>query len=105
MVAPLSGAITIKWKADKTTPIAPASTTMTITDVRFTGFTTPWGALQGQFSLDTGGLTGAFTGGDGGATSSNASVTSQDIGEILAACGSPGGLGRIDTGMGQIKLQ
>jgi hypothetical protein len=79
--------------------------TLTITDVTFGGFSAPWGGLYGRFSLGTSGVTGAFTGGDNGATSSNISATSQDIGEIVAECQSPTGLKKINTGLGQIKLQ
>jgi hypothetical protein len=102
---PLTGTLTIKWKADPSTPILQRSTTMQITDVTFGGFGAPWGASYGQFSLGTSGVTGAFTGGDNGATSSNVSLTSQDIGEILAECGSPTGLKTLNTGLSQLKLQ
>lgn len=102
---PLSGGLTIKWKADKTTPISPTSSKMSITNVAFGVFAAPWGGWYGQFSLGTSGVTGAFTGGDAGATSSNTSITSQDVGEILAQCASPAGLGKLTTGLGQITLQ
>jgi hypothetical protein len=103
--APLAGALTIRWKADKTTPILQKSSTVMITNVTFGGFGAPWNAIYGQFSLGTGGVTGAFTGGDGGSMSSNVSLTSQDIGEILAGCGSPKGLDELNTGLGQFTLQ
>src|SRR5262245_3622009 len=67
---PLVGTLTIKWKAAKTTPILPTSSTLAITNVSFSGYTAPWGAAYGQFSLGTNGVTGAFTGGDDGAASS-----------------------------------
>jgi hypothetical protein len=50
-------------------------------------------------------VTGAFTGGDDGATSSNASLTSQDIVEIVSECASPTGLKKLNLGSGQLKLQ
>ena len=102
---PLTGTLTIRWKADKTTPIIPTSSTMSITNVNFGGFGVPWGAVYGQFSLGTSGVTGAFTGGDNGTTSSNISITNQDIGEIVAGCNSPKGLKKIYTGLGQITLK
>jgi hypothetical protein len=102
---PLTGTITINWTADKTTPILQTSSTMNITNVSFGTFSAPWGTSYGQFSLGTSGVTGAFTGGDNGATSSNVALTSQDIGEILAECGSPTGIKTLNTGLGQITLQ
>ena len=62
----LSGTLTTKWKADKTTPIVPTSSKMSITNVSFGVFAAPWGGWYGQFSLGVGGVTGAFTGGDAG---------------------------------------
>jgi hypothetical protein len=59
----------------------------------------------GQFSLGTSSVTGAFTGGDDGATSSNVSLTSQDIVEIVSECASPTGLKKLNVGSGQLKLQ
>lgn len=101
---PLTGTITIRWKADKTTPIVPASSTFDVTDVTFGGFGAPWGVSYGQFSLGMHGVTGAFTGGDGGAMSSNVSITGEDIGEILRQCGSPRGLETLHVGLGQLGL-
>jgi hypothetical protein len=97
--------ITIKWKADKATPILQTSSTISVTDVTFGGFNAPWGVTYGQFSLGTSGVTGAFTGGDNGATSSNVSLTGQDIAEILAECGSPTGLKKLNVGLAQLRLQ
>jgi len=105
LAEPLTGTLKIKWKADETTPILPTSSMLNVTNVSFTGFLAPWGASYGQFSLGTSGVTGAFTGGDNGATSSNVSLTSQDIGEILAECGSSTGLKQLNTGLGHITLK
>jgi hypothetical protein len=105
LAAPLTGTITIRWKADKATPILQTSSTLGITDVTFGGFAAPWGVSYGQFSLGTSSVTGAFTGGDDGATSSNASLTSQDIVEIVSECASPTGLKKLNLGSGQLKLQ
>jgi hypothetical protein len=102
---PLTGTITMKWKADRTTPILQTSSTLNITNVSFSLFGAPWNMTYGQFSLGTSSVTGAFTGGDNGATSSNTSLTSQDIGEILNECGSPTGLKTLNVGLGQVTLQ
>jgi hypothetical protein len=105
LAAPLTGSITMKWKADKATPILQTSSTIGITDVTFGGFAAPWGSSYGQFSLGTSSVTGAFTGGDGGAASSNVSLTSQDLVEIVAECASAKGLKTLNIGSGQVKLQ
>jgi len=102
---PLTGSLTIKWKTDKTTPIVPSSSTMTITDVAFGFYASPWGVGYGQFSLGFGEVTGAFTGGDGGAASSNVSITSQSLDEIGAKCLAPAGLKKLAIGLGQLTLE
>jgi len=102
---PLAGTLTIKWKASEATPIVPKSTTMEIKDVTFSGYQAPWGTSYGLFSLGVSSVTGAFTGGDNGATSSNVAVTSQDLGEIISQCGSPAGLKTLNVGLGTITLQ
>ena len=105
LMEPVTGTLTMKWKADKRTPIAQRSSKMNVTNVSFGVFTAPWGTSYGEFSLGVSGVTGAFTGGDGGGTSSNVSVTSQDIGEILAECSSSTGLKTLYTGLGRITLR
>jgi len=102
---PLAGTLTMKWKASEATPIVPKSTTMEIRDVTFSGYQAPWGTPYGQFSLGVSSVTGAFTGGDNGATSSNVALTSQDIFEILSQCSSPAGLKTLNVGLGTITLQ
>jgi hypothetical protein len=47
----------------------------------------------------------SFTGGDGGAASSNVSLTSQDLVEIVSECASATGLKTLNVGSGQRKLQ
>ena len=102
---PLDGTLTIKWKADPSTPILQRSTTMQITDVTFGGFGAPWGTPYGEASLGVAGVTGAFTGGDNGAQSTNVAITSQDIVEILNECGSPHGLETLYLGLGTMTLK
>src|SRR5262249_54197966 len=105
LAEPLTGSIAIRWKADKATPILQTSSTLAITDVTFDGFAAPWGVSYGRFSLGTSSVTGAFTGGDGGASSSNVSLTSQDLVEIVSECASPTGSKTLNVGSGQLKLQ
>jgi hypothetical protein len=106
--SPLTGPLTIKWKTTKTGPkITPTSTTVTVSTL--TGGTfAPGGsfgaATYGTFSLGNSGVSGAFTGGDNGATSSNIAATSQDIGAILAGCGSTG-VKSFNLGIGTITLK
>jgi hypothetical protein len=102
---PLTGTLVIKWKPDDATPIVQESSMLEIVDVTFSGYGAPWGVSYGQFSLGVGGVTGAFTGGDNGATSSNVSLTSQDIVEILSQCSSPPGLKTISVGLGTLTLR
>jgi hypothetical protein len=102
---PLAGTLTIKWKAGEASPIVPKSSTMEIRDVTFSGYQAPWGTSYGQFSLGVSSVTGAFTGGDNGATSSNVSLTSQDLLEIVSQCSSPAGLKTLNVGLGTITLQ
>lgn len=106
---PTTGTLTFKWKADPTTPLLQKSSVVSV--VSTTGGTiTPGGAFgstqYAQFSLNSSGVTGAFTGGDGGATSTNTAVSSQDIIEItVKQCGGPKGLKLINIGLGKITLQ
>jgi len=106
---PMSGTLVFKWKADKTTPIAQTSSTMTVTSIAGTIFT-PGGSFGSasyfQFSLGTSGVSGAFTGGNGGTTSTNTFVTSQDLSTALVgeAC-SGAGVKAVNLGLGTLTLQ
>jgi hypothetical protein len=106
--SPLTGPLTIKWKTTKTGPkITPTSTTVTVNTL--TGGTfTPGGAFgsatYGTFVLGNSGVTGAFTGGDNGATSSNIAATSQDITAILAGCAGTG-VKTFNLGIGTTTVQ
>ena len=103
---PLTGTMSIKWKADSTTPITPLSSTVTITAYAPAGaIGTPWSAAYLQFGLSSTGVTGAFTGGDAGASSSNALVISQDGDNALSqGCAATGGLKKLNIGLGQLIL-
>ena len=101
LLSPLTGTLTFKWKADPTTPLLHASSTLTITTSSFAVFSgEPWGAEYAEFSLGSSSVTGAFTGGDAGATSSNSLITSQDANAFGIGCGSPAGLKKLNIGLG-----
>ncbi len=64
----------------------------------------PWGGSYGQFQLGISGVTGAFMGTDGGASSTTIAVTSEDVNAILAARGDTG-VKKFTLGLGQVVLQ
>lgn len=105
-----SGTVTFKWQADKTTPIEQTSTVVTITgasgtvaslDQCLAGF--QMGAYL-QSSLVGSHITGAFLGTDGGASSSNTVVVTQEITEILNLCASANGIKQLTFGLGVLAL-
>ena len=105
LLSPLTGTLTFKWKADPTTPLLHTSSTLTITTSSFTVFSgDPWGAEYAEFILGSSSVTGAFTGGDAGATSSNSLITSQDADAFGIGCGSPAGLKKLNIGLGTFTL-
>jgi hypothetical protein len=103
-----TGTITIKWKtveklvnAVSVMTLPPAST--------FSGiFIGPWGSLYGQFDIGAPtalpvSVSGAFTGGDGGAQSHTTAVTTQSISSIGVMCIK--GMKALNLGVGYIELQ
>lgn len=106
-----TGSITVKWKADSSTPIAQKSSTLNVTTL--TGGTfSPGGAFAsasyGQFQITSGtSITagGAFTGGDGGTTSTATLVTGEDVGSLATACASSKGLKALVLGIGTLTLK
>jgi hypothetical protein len=93
----------------KPPPIAQTSSTMTVTSISGSIFS-PGGSFGGasyfQFSLGTSGVTGAFTGGNGGSTSTNTFVTSQDLTVALVANACSGaGVKAVNLGLGTVTLQ
>ena len=101
------GDVTITWKADSTTPIDQTVSTVHITSSTGTiyvptGF--PAGTNYAKFVLNPTGVTGAFTGGDGGTTSSNVGITQDDLNVTFGAC-SDAGLKKITIGVGTITLK
>jgi hypothetical protein len=106
---------TVKWAASDPTVEKlvingnlPAATTDTITGT--TGGTyasDTWGGSYGEFSVaapaqET--VSGAFTGGDGGVSSSFTATTGQDVGALLNACSSIKGIKTINFGIGNISF-
>jgi len=108
---PATGTLTFKWKANKATPILQTSSVVTVTTITG-GLLAPGGAFgaanYAQFSLGTSGVTGAFTGGDAGATSSNTNVTSEDAGAFNTMCtngdGVKSGIKVLHIGLGTVTL-
>lgn len=106
---PLQGSLTYKWNANPATPILQTSSVQTVTSWSRATFAPAlvnptFGATNYlNYTLGTGLLRGAFTGGDAGATSQNASVSSENNQFFIANCGS-GGIKTIHTGLGTITL-
>lgn len=105
---PQVGTLTFTWKADKTTPLLQTKSTVSVTTVSGTT-TTLGGAVGGatffQLVLGTSGVSGAFTGGDGGASSSNVFISSEDLfGSATQQCNSSNGMKIIHLGLGTITL-
>lgn len=108
-----TGSVTASWKTAKTSPakITPTSSTETITQNFGGTFSNPWGVGGGYglFQIGTAygtaapSVTGAFTGGDGGASSEFAGTTGQSTSGILSQCIS-GGLKAITFGIGYTTL-
>jgi hypothetical protein len=103
----VTGSITVKWKADSTTPITP--NTSTLTPGTLTGGTFAPAALApatyGDFTIGSGAtVSGAFTGGDGGATTHAVLATGQDVGALGTACAGAG-IKAITIGLGTLTLQ
>lgn len=100
---PLTGEIAVTWKADKSTPLLESKSTLTIA--------TSTGSLRSesgvgnyqQLSFNTTAVTGAFTGGDGGISSSNLFVSSEDANAINAENAS-GGIKLLHFGIGTLHL-
>jgi hypothetical protein len=99
--ATTTGTITIKWKADGTTPIQQTSTVVSIASLTGQVFTSPWEAFYGQLTLNPSGETGAFTGGDNGAGATITGVSSQEVNSLLNGCDTPKGLKLINIGLGR----
>lgn len=106
--ATASGTIIYKWKANRTTPTLQTQSTQVI-DTRTGDLFSPGGpfgpATYVQLAFGTVSVSGAFTGGDGGITSSTVFLTSQDWAGIQSLCATATGVKTFDLGLGAVTLQ
>jgi hypothetical protein len=103
--SPISGPIKVSWKADKTTPITPkASVIMTTTLTGGIYGYAPWFTPYGMLTLAASGVTGAFTGSDGGASTAAVAALADSIGVLGTDCGLAG-IGQMHLGLGTLKVQ
>jgi hypothetical protein len=103
--SPISGPIKVSWKADKTTPITPKSSviaTSTLTGGIYGG--APWFTPYGMLTLAASGVTGAFTGSDGGASTTALAALAESIGVLGTECGGAG-IGQMHLALGTLKVQ
>jgi hypothetical protein len=105
---PSTGTLTVKWKSTPglINPVSTVTVNFGSSEGGFFGFGP---ADYGRFDLGNPpgaalAVSGSFTGGDGGATSTASVLTSQDINAILAGCGGAG-VKALDIGIGTITLQ
>jgi hypothetical protein len=106
----VTGSLTYRWKANLETPIVPTASVQEVS--RLTGFPFDAGlAIEGfggasylGLSLGASSVSGAFTGGDAGATSSVAAVTSENSTFFVATCRTPG-IRTLHLGIGSIALR
>lgn len=106
----VTGSVRYRWKANRETPIVPTASAQDVSSL--TGFAFDAGLVaQGLagasylgLTLGTGAVSGAFTGGDAGATSSVLAVTSESSTFFIGACGTPG-IKTLHLGIGSIALR
>jgi hypothetical protein len=104
-----TGPLVIKWKsADLSTPLLQTSSTVNVTSItgNVHGETLNGGSqTYGDFVIHSSSVSGAFTGGDNGASSKNEGVTSEDaLNNLFGQCGSALGLKVVHIGLGEITL-
>jgi hypothetical protein len=104
----ITGTITVKWGG--ALKITPTTSTITVSggDVTNGVFSASWGGAYGQFQLGSPpgsalAVSGAFTGGDGGAASTAIAVTQEDLAVILGQCAGKG-VKALNIGLGQLQL-
>jgi hypothetical protein len=109
-----SGTITVSWNA--TDGVGGPGLLLKTSTITLPANSTTGGAalvagdLHGSFDFGTPtplAVSGAFTGGDGGATSTGTVITQESVTTILNFCGltPPKGLKQINLGVGSLKLQ
>ena len=107
-----SGNLVVKYKTATGSPkITPAASTFHITQSNGTTYSSDtWGASYGEFQIggvfgtSNPSVTGAFTGGNSGHTSTIDATTGQSDGELALAC-LLGGIKGLSFGIGGITLQ
>lgn len=110
-VQPAVGSLSYRWKANPATPILQRTSSQSVSTLAgaFLQLATMNPAFGGtaylSFTLGTGLVTGAFSGGDAGATSSNALVTSESNRSFAVSCNPPASLKTIHIGVGVITLR
>jgi hypothetical protein len=111
-LAPLTGSLVVKWKsADPATPLLQTSSTVTVStlsgDVFDASAAEPaFGTFRyGELTFGLTAVSGAFTGGDGGVTSGDRLVVSQDSSALFTSCAVPPGLKTMNLGLGGLTLQ
>lgn len=108
---PFTGSLSYRWQANKETPITPTSSIQTVNDMTGGSFAPApvdqafTGVSYFSFTLGTDAVTGAFTGGDAGATTTNIAVTSENSSFFTTSCALPGGIKTLHIGIGTITLQ
>jgi hypothetical protein len=107
---PAVGSLIYRWNANRDTPILQRSSAQAVSALSGSAFvpTTVNPAFSGNsylaFTLGTGLVTGAFTGGDAGATSTNVLVTSESNRFIAVNC-TPPGIKTLHIGIGSMILR
>jgi hypothetical protein len=107
--APLTGNLVIKWKADKATPLLQTSSTVAVTTLTGGLFNASLAdpnvpSSYGEFNVGSSGVTGAFTGGDSGASSHTTIVTGGDVTAFATNCGSAAGIKAFTLAIGSLNL-
>jgi hypothetical protein len=107
---PVTGSISYRWKANPETPIVPTTSAQEVGRLTGSPFEAALaaegfgGASYLGLTLGTTSVSGAFTGGDAGATSSAVVVTSENSIFFVATCRTPG-IRTLHLGIGSIALR
>ena len=111
-----SASLEVKWKMNEKTNLNASTITIDQSDATAGIYTTPWNTGHAYVGLGVNdrpsgmpgtalAVSGAFTGGDGGAQSTVDLISAQDLQTIIAACQTATGVKQVDLGIGQIHLQ
>jgi hypothetical protein len=108
----VTGSLTVKWKTTATSTDCYLSNVTTLTPNSINGTTFgPSGSVAGTYGAfqipgaSPPSVTGAYSGGDGGATTTFFSTTTEDVGALVAFCGSVKGLKTAHLGLTTLTLQ